>query len=202
MQESNPLENEEKKPLPEPEGPFHPYNHTFSLTENELEKPILDVGAGESDFIRYLRNVIGNKQAYAIDLKPTRPLEEGMIEGDGLNLPFQDETFETVISRNYLPMFVGNEEKMKKAITEMLRVTRQGGRIMGNIFTPEVTLERLQSEQDEKRKIIAQKRYGGSKKLQIFLDDLRKAGLKVDIEGRPYEGYRFMPKEILIIDKT
>ena len=111
----------------------------FSLTENELQKPLLDVGTGDGAFIEYVRNKLGNKQAFGVEKDASRIPQnrEGIIVADGLQLPFDDQSFEIVTALSYLLMFIEDRDEIQKALTELLRVTRIGGKVMADVETPE-----------------------------------------------------------------
>lgn len=161
---------------------FELYKKYFPLTDEDLQRSILDVGTGRGDFVRYLRDVLGNKQAFGVENNLARidASKDGVVAGDGLNLPFEDGAFEVVTAKDYLPMFVDDKEEMHKAIMEILRVIKRGGRMMGNIATPEDELQGLEEEEDEKTKAWLEKRYHGALELQDFLKELKEDGYDVE----------------------
>lgn len=164
---------------------FHDYMKDFSLDEEDLRKPLLDVGAGSGNFIKYVRNKFGNSNAYGVEKEKFRLGDDsdGMIVADGFDLPFADNTFEIVTSRNFIPMFVSDIEESKAIINELIRVTKKGGKIIGNISTPKI-------ETDESREEIYRgvssydkffkERHDGAVKTQAFLDELRDGGYVLD----------------------
>ena len=172
----------EREESPE-EKKFNSYQEYFNLSHQDLQKPLLDVGAGNGEFIQYIRNTLGNKEAVSVEKESSKVdsvKKEGMIITDGTTLPFPDESFEIVIARNYLPMFVANEEKMNRALTELLRVTKQGGRVMGDIATPEKEFKKIELEEDEQDKKWQTRKYDGAVKLQQFLQNLEDEGYKIE----------------------
>jgi ubiquinone/menaquinone biosynthesis C-methylase UbiE len=160
---------------------FDYYLKDFPLTEEDLQKPLLDVGTGKGEFIQYLREVLGNKEAIGIEKQEWKLSQEkeGLIVGDGFDIPFDNESFDIVIAHNYLPMFVGNPSKMQDAILELLRVTKKGGRVMGDIHTPETVVSSnnddhnaLGEEYGELDEKWFQEQREGAEDLQLFLQKL------------------------------
>jgi len=189
------------------EKSFQEYSDYFSLTKEDLQKSLLDIGSGDGAFVQYLREVLGNNQAYGVEKQSQKinPSQEGMIAGNGLFLPFKDETFEIVIAKDYFPIFVANEENMQQTISEALRVLKQGGKMIGNISIPEKEIEAKdywvpQVKDDEARKranINFGNRYEGAKKLETFLRGLEENGYEVDYrEDKEKNG-----KVIIVVQK-
>lgn len=158
------------------------YLKDFPLTTEDLQKPLLDVGAGTGKFVRYLREVLGNDKVVGVEVYPQKiGATEGLVAADGFRLPFEDDTFEIVTVHNYLPMFVEDPAKMQSAILELLRVVKKEGRIMGDIATPEEvvksedqTKRNLGEEHNERQRNIFLKRHSGAHDLQSFLAELGK----------------------------
>ncbi len=161
---------------------FETYKRYFPLTDEDLGKPLLDVGTGRGDFVHYIREVLGNKRAYGVENNLARidTSKDGVVAGSGLELPFGDETFEIVTAKDYLPMFVDDKEEMHKAIMEILRVTKRGGKAMGNIATPEEELQGLEEEESPKTRAWLERRYHGAVDLQNFLKELKEDGYGVE----------------------
>lgn len=97
---------------------------------------VLDVGCGTGYFTRLLAE--GGKKVTVTGLDLEKPFIEfakrraahfdppiTFIEGDALNLPFGDETFDLVVSHTFLT----SVPDPVRAMDEMKRVTRPGGRI-------------------------------------------------------------------------
>ncbi len=175
------------------EKAFQSYTEYFSLSKEDLQKPLLDIGSGDGAFVQYVRKVLDNKQAYGVERQSQKvdPSREGMVVGNGLALPFKDESFEIVLAKDYFPLFVAKkEEDMRQAIFEALRVLKSGGKMLGNIATPEKEIEARdywvpQVKDDEAReraRVNFDNRYEEAKKLEIFLQDLKERGYKVDYE--------------------
>ncbi|MEN9921630.1 MAG: ubiE/COQ5 methyltransferase family [Candidatus Parcubacteria bacterium] len=171
---------------------FNSYMKDLPLTPEDLRNPLLDVGTGKGDFIKYLREVLGNKSAIGVERSASKIDEnyEGLIVADGMDLPFDDESFDTVTSHNYLPMFVSDPIKMQTAIEEQLRVVKEGGKIMGDIHTPEsVTAcdaelrQNLGSDYTKRDEEISKEQYEGAEKLQQYLKSLNPEEYKVEFVG-------------------
>jgi ubiquinone/menaquinone biosynthesis C-methylase UbiE len=161
---------------------FEGYQKLFSLSEEDLQKDILDVGAGSGLFVDYLRNILGNNRAYGVERYSQKiKAKDGVVVASGLELPFEDNQFDLVLSKNYLPMFVDDHEKMKKAIHELLRVIKAGGKLIADISIPEGEIESEKefidafdkdSEGLKKFREHSLDRYEGSKSLQDFLNNM------------------------------
>jgi len=172
------------------EKAFQKYVTLFSLTEKDLYRTILDIGSGKGDFVKYLREVLGNKNAYGLENDPYKfePDSDGIFVGDGLNLSFADDTFELITAKNYFPMFLADNGKIDRAITELIRVLKPGGRIVGDIST-------VQNEENNKMSFAKQsntetgektlswftKRQEGAKHLMQTLEQLKRNGCVVTI---------------------
>ncbi|KKW17438.1 hypothetical protein A3C86_02210 [Candidatus Kaiserbacteria bacterium RIFCSPHIGHO2_02_FULL_49_16] len=168
------------------ESAFRTYTKHFSLTNDDVQKPLLDIGAGDGSFIGYLRKVLKNTRAYGVEnrIGIVRPCQEGIVVGNGLHLPFGNETFDIVTARQYFTMLVESEEKeMRQAIGEALRVLKKGGKILGTIATPDSSatdLKRLPRRTRTEDTFRAEKRVEGAKKLEQFLQELQGNGYRVD----------------------
>lgn len=122
---------------PEVKKAFDDYVSVFELSTEDLSKSILDVGAGKGYFVEYLRNVLGNNQSFGVELN-SKILENrsgAVLQGDAFNLPFADDSFDIVTSKDFLPMFIDDLGKMKKLVDELLRVSRVGGKVLAVITT-------------------------------------------------------------------
>ncbi|MDQ5968857.1 MAG: methyltransferase 11 protein [Patescibacteria group bacterium] len=176
---NTPAENYEKK--------FSRYMEYFSLTDEDLNDSILDVGSGSGDFIKYVRNKFNNTHAFAVDKSESRMKHggEGMVIADGLSLPFPDNTFQTVTARNFIPMFVSEPEKSKKAIYELIRVCKSQGKVMADISLPEGEIEESNKAMYKGNINFANffdARIKGGIELEMFFEDLKKEGYDLGIK--------------------
>jgi ubiquinone/menaquinone biosynthesis C-methylase UbiE len=173
---------------------FDSYVEILGLSSEDLEKSILDVGTGNGSFIYYLRNHLNNDKAYGIDTKIKKegmPDDDFILVGSGLDLPFEDESFEIVTAKHYLLMFTEYEDKMKKSVLELIRVVKKGGKVIADIKTPESALDDIDwykkhNEKEDSNPELTKKwyneKYEGSKKLKTFLEELQKQGYSVKIK--------------------
>lgn len=89
----------------------------------------LDMGAGDGDTVRLLKNL--GYRASGIDISPRG---EDVIQGDYLNAPYSDETFDGIISQ--CSFFVSGN--VPKALTEAARMLRKGGKLVFSDVTEDV----------------------------------------------------------------
>lgn len=100
------------------------------------QSSVLDVGCGTGFFSRFLAN--GNPTIsitgleyekkfveYACDDAENKKLNISFIQGDALNLPFEDESFDAVTSHTFLT----SVSDPQRALKEMIRVCKKGGTI-------------------------------------------------------------------------
>lgn len=102
---------------------------------------ILDVGTGTGSGIVFFSGLV--KKMVGLDATPSM-LEKArekikkfendnveLVHGDASNMPFMDETFDNVISLNFIHLFVPHGiEQQKEFILEMERVCKSGGRVI------------------------------------------------------------------------
>lgn len=115
---------------------FESYLPYFGLTVGELQFPLLDVGAGNGDFVQYCKEVLGHEDAVGLDISNEKILNaDAIVTGDAASMPFADESFRMVISKHLLPAFVTDVGMMEKMVSEMLRVLQKNGRLMFDFKT-------------------------------------------------------------------
>jgi len=181
------------------EKTFSEYMKDFSLTDEDLQKSILDVGAGDGSFIRYVRNKLRNKHAFGVEknTKKENVESDGMVFANGFEMPFADNTFEVVVSRNFLPMFTHDIGANIVLYHELIRVLKPGGKLIGNISTPESEIEESNQEiyrDDLKFKDFFNKRYKGAVELENHLKGLKMLGYSVEYR-------KSGDKDIIVITK-
>ncbi|MEI6304442.1 MAG: class I SAM-dependent methyltransferase [Candidatus Taylorbacteria bacterium] len=176
------------------EEKFNKYVKYFGLTPEDLQKSILDVGTARGDFILYLRQARGNKNAFGVE----RSEKFFTVERDGLfnenadDLHFDDETFDIITAKHVLPMDVQDIDHSKKMLDEMLRVLKTGGKFMADIFTPEIytafnkaNIEQGMKDIDPKGFEKFQKKEDGVKGFMDYLETLKQDGHRVEMRDRP-----------------
>ncbi|HOK55973.1 MAG TPA: class I SAM-dependent methyltransferase [bacterium] len=120
--------------------PEHIFNYYLNKRINiilklKLDKKakILDVGCGTGTLLYHLKNY--GYDVWGIDnSKRMVEIAEEKVPGkiikeDMLNIPFPSETFDLVFSIVSLH-HLGKIEKVKKAVREMIRITKNGGMIL------------------------------------------------------------------------
>lgn len=86
------------------------------LSKKYIGRKVLDIGAGSGALINLIPEAIG------IDLVPKHPK---IIKGDIINLPFEDESFDTIFATEVLEHL--DEETMDKGLKEVYRVLVRDG---------------------------------------------------------------------------
>ena len=89
------------------------------LSKRFIGKKVLDVGAGSGALINLIPNAIG------LDLAPKHPK---IIEGDISNMPFRDDSFDTIFATEILEHL--DDETLNKGLDEIYRVLRGGGHLI------------------------------------------------------------------------
>lgn len=179
-----------------PEEVFNSYQEDFNIPIEDLKtKSILDVGANEGKFVRYLREKLGNTKAIALEYQEIRTPEdrpEWWVVGSGLDLPFADESFEIVTAHSYLSMFYDRERGIN-AITELVRVLKPGGTLYYNASTSTDYEKELQEiinyfqthgkceddNTDERDKKNIERHIEGAKKFEQFQSELLENGYQI-----------------------
>jgi len=189
--DGNPISEAERNFYIEEE--FKDYFYDFNLSSEDIEKPILDVGTSVGGFVHFLREKIGNKKAYGIDISEdmiSKLGSEGVIVGTGFELPFKDNTFELVTAKNIIPMF-DRKRKTLSFLYELLRVTSTTGKLIFNTSTPESIKrewdQRIEEEPENKIEWEKSRDELAADK-QWFMDELGKLiqeGYKVSQEEKP-----------------
>ncbi len=161
---------------------FDEYQRMFALTPEELREPILDVGAGEGGFIKYVRQTLGNRNAYGVEIAPSETSmaerDSGLIVSDGRRLPFPDHAFGIVIAKEYVPMFLDRADPMAP-VHELLRVTRPGGTVLFHWMPRESITSGYEDASALTKKWLA-RRLKGTDVVLEELDALRKRGFTIE----------------------
>lgn len=106
----------------------------LGLTWNQLKgKKILDVGAGLAEVEQAAKK--RGIEVVSVDQSPGTYREQGEViphdvlylEADAAKLPFEDNTFDLIISHAAPPIISGSKEEVKAVILEARRVLKPGG---------------------------------------------------------------------------
>lgn len=107
-------------------------NHLYRRAGVITAEKVLEVGCGTGAIISELTNRLSG-ELFGVDIdysscRYTRQknLNAKIINTDGLNLPFKNKTFDVTLCHYYL-IWISQPEK---AFQEMMRVTKNGGRII------------------------------------------------------------------------
>lgn len=137
---------------------FQNYMEDLKLSPEDFDKKILDVGSGSSQFAKWAKEHSVSSQIFS--LEPTQESQEKAksVRGAAEAIPFQEGTFDLVISNASIPnVFLGESQeivrgKIKNSLFELMRVTKPGGEIrLGRVLKGEIyeTQKALVSALDE-----------------------------------------------------
>ncbi len=143
-----------------------------------LKGDILDIGAGDGNLAKYLSQNI-NLKVTALDENPPEKPEFEIIKGDAKNLPFENESFDMIISHASIPnIFISlysfehpelseNEIRnaVKKSFNEIIRVLKKNGEVR---ISPVIMSDNYNSQKILKEIILSE------------LESLRKDGYSVN----------------------
>jgi ubiquinone/menaquinone biosynthesis C-methylase UbiE len=122
-------------------GAFFSYCRDLELSPQDLNKSILDVGAGDSGFMRGAEHFGLGKNVVSLDKYDesveylTDDQKRRFVVAEAEMMPFSDDTFELVVSRAAMPQSgtydLEDEHEMQsiiaKQLAEMWRVLKPGG---------------------------------------------------------------------------
>lgn len=114
---------------------FEMYQEDFSLSDTQVQmNTLLDVGTGDGAFVHYAQMILKNQNAYGIDFNQHLvPHTCSYLSiGNLTAIPYTDNLFETVLSRNVLHgLFLsGDVAAIQKALSELIRITKHSGVLM------------------------------------------------------------------------
>ncbi len=107
----------------------------YDLKVEELEellknKKIFDFGCGKSELSKELKSKNINTDIISYDIKKESLLEseaENSVQGPGENLPFSDESFDSILATYSLPYWASSEDMIENNFKELLRVLKKDG---------------------------------------------------------------------------
>ncbi len=112
---------------------FERYLEDLQLSKEDLSKKILDVGGGSAQFAKWAKENNVNSNIFSLD--PVANMQERTkgVQGQAEAIPFQDNSFDLVVSDCAIPNVFLEEkdvkEKVRASLFEMVRVTKPGGEI-------------------------------------------------------------------------
>jgi SAM-dependent methyltransferase len=153
------------------------YGPQILSTENLSGRTILDLGCGNGAFVRDLREK--GHDVYGVDLylEPEYVQEPYVTKNDILKLPFEDDSFDIFFATQVLIKGKGYQtEFFRKALTEVFRVSRPGGRLyVAPVLLSEQELQELVApfrEKMEYKVVPTHQGYGTDMGLQILIVEL------------------------------
>ncbi|CAB4641957.1 unannotated protein [freshwater metagenome] len=146
---------------------FYPYLKPFLNRSLVGKDKVLEVGLGFGSVSTYLAS--GKKSYTGLDIAQTPvamcssrlsglPGEHVAIQGNALNAPFSDSTFDAVVAIGSLH-HTGNFDR---AISEMVRVTKSGGVVCGMVYSL-FSLRNIRSQPKETTKRIVENLRGAAR---------------------------------------
>jgi SAM-dependent methyltransferase len=175
----------------DPERMFNSYLRILKLNVEDLRFPLLDVGAHTGGFVTFCRENLNHLDCFGVEpCDHNRGNTEGVVEGSAQSIPFADESFEMVVSKNVMPMFKANFEKARTALDEMLRVLRVGGELIFDFSSVEKVqrffeevVERGEDKTQQER--ILKENIEGITQFNEYLEKLRERvqGIEVDADS-------------------
>ena len=124
---------------------FQNYMEDLRLSPEDFDKKILDVGSGSSQFAKWAKDHHVSSQIFSLEPKQEPKEKTKSVQGKAEAMPFQDETFDIVVSNASIPnVFLGEspetvKERVKNSLFELMRVTKFGGEIrLGRVLKGEV----------------------------------------------------------------
>ncbi len=130
---------------------FEEYQNDFNFSSTSLEcESFLDVGAGNGEFVSYLQKEKLNEHAYALDTE-CPSLLPFCIEGSIESLPYANNLFDNTVARNVIHaiMLQDNDgNKTTRALQELVRVTKHGGKIYYSTHNHSVLFQKIQKLND------------------------------------------------------
>ena len=174
----------------DPKKTFEQYCGALGLSEEDLKGSVLDVGAGHGEFTKYLRENLGNKNAYGVEIYLPKVKAEGVVVGDGYKLPFKDESFDLVITKDFMPMFVSDQGGYD-VLNELIRVMKPGGKIHTTITTPDREVETMKEYKGIAPDAWLNERRVGAERIESYLNYLNENGFNVEY-GKGHKGKDFV----------
>jgi ubiquinone/menaquinone biosynthesis C-methylase UbiE len=117
---------------------------TSTLVKNST---VLDVGCGNGKNIKYLLD--NDIRAFGIDfseklVKVCKRKKLDVTVGDVLNIPFNDNSFDNIISIAVIHHLQKEEDRIK-ALNEMIRVCKNNGKILISVWAVEQSGQEVQN---------------------------------------------------------
>lgn len=132
---------------------YRPWSCVEEFLDNVPEKSVIgDIGCGNGKNMLYRPDCYNYGCDFSSELvKICLDKNLNVIEGDILNIPFEDNQFDYTICIAVLH-HLSTEDKRKKAIDELKRVTKQGGKILILVWAYE-------QESNSRRKFTKQENF-------------------------------------------
>ena len=113
---------------------YRPWSCVESFLGNVPENSSIgDIGCGNGKNMLFRKDCINYGCDFSNSLvKICNKKGLNVINGDTLNIPFNDNSFDYTLSIAVIH-HLSTEEKRKKAITELIRVTKPNGKILNTI---------------------------------------------------------------------
>lgn len=111
-----------------PEGRVELDMQTLRLSWSTLKnKSILDVGAGNAQFAQEAQKKGIAVTCIDTEVPEVKPANIDYVTGNVITMPFQDDSFDLIVSFYGPPYCIESEQELRKMISEILRVLKPGG---------------------------------------------------------------------------
>jgi len=120
---------------------------TTELLMDQIKPEVLVIGAGQGLIVRYLKNK--GISATGLDINPDMvkvakdKYDLAIVEGDAGKLPFQDDSYATVIISSGVVDYGADEAAITTFINEAKRVCRRGGKILAAFYKITGRIEKI-----------------------------------------------------------
>jgi len=99
----------------------------LDLEEKQLEgRSTLDLGSGDIDLTEYYKDNPDIK-IVSVDIKKPEGEVKNFVQADAAAMPFEDESFDMIISMGGPVKIVEDPEKVKKILQEIQRLLKENG---------------------------------------------------------------------------
>jgi ubiquinone/menaquinone biosynthesis C-methylase UbiE len=174
---------------------YSEYKKFLRFNESDIEgKKILDLGSGpESTFAEEVEEKMPNTKVtiFGFDADrvdrddPSNEIEDNYpdsVKGLFTKLPFEDASFDVVVSSAAMPLYLTKEEQVREAFREVVRVLKSGGRA----FIAPINYTKV-IDPDEKEVWYRYKKHSFEESKELLSKILKEMSAQIDFDFIPAE---------------